>query len=645
MEFLDGLLKDGGCNVDGTSSSINPVSALVNNLFETNHQQDDSLLMGQQDMAGMNMMAQAQSGGIDGGGMKVGGMAGGEESLLGSLTNMMIGNTDHNMNMQGMGPMGGQMGGMQQGMGGMMGGMGGMMQSMQMMAMAEQMQGMQGMHQQQHHQMLHEIQHLRSQMREMQEGQNDVHNKTEYRDEFNGDIPLDELGQPMMRGARENAEIYDNIHSVYGDPIDQDYGGPSKEAQAQGWEDLKERLENMGKDVEDSYVFEEHNPYLIASRSTNIHTGLNGVDNDTAREAMQQALDQGQDFEDSEVFQKGLRFFNKGYIQKAILAFEAEVQQHSGNDEAWRYLGLAHAENDEDKKAIVCLKKSLEVDPYNLNSLLALGTSYVNELDSQNALDALKSWVTHNPRFVGLEVTDDEYSDGTLMDEVMQLVLAAHSHAPEDSEVKVLLGVMYNVSTNYLEACQLFQDAVTIEESKMGMTGNVQLDNDGNAVATTPSMEYSLYNKVGASLANNNKSDEALSYYARALSHRPTYARAWLNLGISFANLNRYEESAKAYLQALHLSPTANHIWSYLKVVFTCLDQFDNVELCASGDIHTLATRLNMTFQPSTAQEEVSMNGMESQQEIESLPKSVAGVDVTFLGALTQKQLLSTPDS
>lgn len=48
----------------------------------------------------------------------------------------------------------------------------------------------------------------------------------------------------------------------------------------------------------------------------------------------------------------------------------------------------------------------------------ALGTSYVNELDSQRALHNLKAWVQHNPKYAGLEITVDEYSDGTLMDEV-----------------------------------------------------------------------------------------------------------------------------------------------------------------------------------------------------------------------------------
>lgn len=59
--------------------------------------------------------------------------------------------------------------------------------------------------------------------------------------------------------------------------------------------------------------------------------------------------------------------------------------------------------------------------PALLTSLIptqALGTSYVNELDSQKALHNLKAWVQHNPKYSGLEIAVDEYSDGTLMDEV-----------------------------------------------------------------------------------------------------------------------------------------------------------------------------------------------------------------------------------
>ena len=38
--------------------------------------------------------------------------------------------------------------------------------------------------------------------------------------------------------------------------------------------------------------------------------------------------------------------------------------------EVWRMLGEAHAENDEDRVAIACLEKAVDIDPYNLDALL-----------------------------------------------------------------------------------------------------------------------------------------------------------------------------------------------------------------------------------------------------------------------------------
>ena len=181
----------------------------------------------------------------------------------------------------------------------------------------------------------------------------------------------------------------------------------------------------------------------------------------------------------------------------------------------------------------------------------------------------------------------DEYSDGTLLDEVTQLMLAAAAHAPDDAEVQISLGVLYNISLDYTNAIAHFR-----------------------AAAATPSgATYGTLNKLGATLANSNQSQEAISNYARSLQQRPTYARGWLNLGISFANLNKYSEAAKAYLQALHLNPRARHIWTYLRTVFTCMERTDLVEVCGrahggreGGVVKELAGLLGLDLisEPST---------------------------------------------
>lgn len=51
---------------------------------------------------------------------------------------------------------------------------------------------------------------------------------------------------------------------------------------------------------------------------------------------------------------------------------------------------------------------------------------------------------------------------------------------------------------------------------------------------------YSLWNKMGATLAHLGKADEAMEVYHRALSIKPNYVRVWVNLGIAHAYKGDY---------------------------------------------------------------------------------------------------------
>lgn len=46
---------------------------------------------------------------------------------------------------------------------------------------------------------------------------------------------------------------------------------------------------------------------------------------------------------------------------------------------------------------------------------------------------------------------------------------------------------------------------------------------------------YSLWNKLGATLAHLGRADEAIEAYHKALDLKPNYVRVWVNLGIAHA--------------------------------------------------------------------------------------------------------------
>ena len=309
------------------------------------------------------------------------------------------------------------------------------------------------------------------------------------------------------------------------------------------------------------------------------------------------------------LYEQGMQHFDDGNISEAILCFESTLRNiDPEHADAWRMLGKCHTENDEDQKAIICWLRSLERDPFSPETLLALGVSYVNEMNHEKAIEMLKGWVENHPLYAGMiddnniangssssgvtnlvegeeDLVTNTTADGTRlqqpggggqqrrmkaqaaneMRDVERLMLRALEYdrtADAAADVYEALGVVYNVSRDYDAAADAFRKAIEVRP-----------------------MDYQLRNKLGATLANNNRSDEALPAYRAALRLKPKYARGWLNMAISHSNLYNYNEAARCYLQTLSLNPDARHVWSYLRIALTCDEKWDLLPFAASQNL------------------------------------------------------------
>ena len=65
--------------------------------------------------------------------------------------------------------------------------------------------------------------------------------------------------------------------------------------------------------------------------------------------------------------------------------------------------------------------------------------------------------------------------------------------------------------------------------------------------------DYLLWNRLGATLANSGRSEEAIEAYHKALEIKPTFVRARYNLGVSCINIGCYKEAAEHLLSALSM--------------------------------------------------------------------------------------------
>ena len=262
-------------------------------------------------------------------------------------------------------------------------------------------------------------------------------------------------------------------------------------------------------------------------------------------------------FEENNVFrdvpnayEEGQKIMHEGgNLSLAALAFEAAVQRQNDFVEAWVALGQAQAQNEKEAPAIRALEQALKLDPDNLDALMGLSVSYTNEGYDSLAYRTLERWVGIKYPSPGVRPRglDDEEELGftdrhILHEKVTNLFLEAAQKNPDgenvDVDVQVGLGVLFYGSEEYDKAVDCFTAALNSAH-----TGAMKREGE----------EHLLWNRLGATLANSGRSEEAIEAYSQALTLRSNFVRARYNLGVSCINLGVQDEAAVHLLGALSM--------------------------------------------------------------------------------------------
>ncbi|VDL74267.1 unnamed protein product [Nippostrongylus brasiliensis] len=199
---------------------------------------------------------------------------------------------------------------------------------------------------------------------------------------------------------------------------------------------------------------------------------------------------------------EGDRLMQSGDLGSAILAYEAAVQKNPNDAESWCRLGLSHAENENDAKAIAAFN--------NFQALLALSVSLANESVDNEALNQLEKWLVAHQGGEPANVQKSPAGYSSFLDhDTFKKVEESFLHAARqqsgtaDAALQNALGILYNLNRNYERA---------VECIKL-------------AIASRPD-DARLWNRLGATLANGDRTTEAVAAYREALKRYPLYVRA-----------------------------------------------------------------------------------------------------------------------
>ncbi|KAL1695566.1 hypothetical protein GGG16DRAFT_121754 [Schizophyllum commune] len=298
------------------------------------------------------------------------------------------------------------------------------------------------------------------------------------------------------------------------------------------------------------YEFEQNNPYLDGSNQ--------------ARSALEEA--------------KALLEHN-GSLAEAALLLEAAIQKGDlgqGNYEAWILLGETRNMDEREEAGMRALAEGVRIAEETDQSgagMLSLAISYTNESYDRGAHAMLVRWL--RARFPDHPIPDSTMealrkhttwdTHQRILDVFLALARAQHAAGVMDPDVQIALGVLSYSNSDYDRAKDCFESALSARPR-----------------------DYLLWNRLGSSLSNGNKPEEALGAYREALQMRPTYTRAIYNVGVACLNIGAHKEAAEHFLSVVAMQDSGaaeknEQVWFSLRRALFAMDRPDLAEKAKAG--------------------------------------------------------------
>eukprot|EP01084_Bolivina_argentea_P221834 375630_1 len=268
-------------------------------------------------------------------------------------------------------------------------------------------------------------------------------------------------------------------------------------------------------------------------------------------------------------------------LNTAILIFEAYLQLNSIKNiniknkliisNAWKYLGQILTENENEKNGIIACLNSLKLNPNDLQSLMQMGISYINEQKHKKAFYCLELWLQKHPIYHNIfyDQIINEYNGFNRLSLLFNQALKMNT---KDIDLRVILGILYNLQSDFVKSSHEIYKCIELKPN-----------------------DATLWNKYGATKANNGNYDEAIAAYKKALELKPNYVRVYANLAIAYSNCDKFVQAITCDLMSLSINPKADSdIWDHLESCLICHGALDLVQFCVNRNVDALKNHFDV---------------------------------------------------
>jgi protein O-GlcNAc transferase len=231
--------------------------------------------------------------------------------------------------------------------------------------------------------------------------------------------------------------------------------------------------------------------------------------------------------------QKLLDLCNRRQFIEAIQLAQSLRETFPRSFFLWNVIAGCQASLGELDKALIAMKKAVELNPTHAESYNNIGSIFERKGKFNEAIASYKRALELKPNYLLVcESLADVLHERGQLDEAVDIYKRALKLKPDHPEILINLGIALRELRNPDEAVTSFKRALELKS------------------------DYpQAHNNLGIALKDQGKLDEAVTSFKRALELKSDYPQAHNNLGIVLKDQGKLDEAVTSLKRALELNP------------------------------------------------------------------------------------------